>query len=254
MTTGMATLSKEEITRYDRQMLIDGWGETGQQRLKSSTVFVAGAGGLGSPVSIYLAVAGVGKIVICDADVVELSNLNRQILHPEGKLGEQKALSAGGSLRAFNSTIEVVTHAAYLDEGNIEGILAKPNLIVDCLDNFETRYLLNRYAIQNDIPMVHGAVWGMMGQLSFIHPPETPCLRCIFPKAPPKEVFPVVGAAPGVIGCMQAMEALKYLTGIGTNLKGKLLIFEGEDMSTTSLDVQRVPACPECGRLSPANS
>ena len=110
MTAGMATLSKEEITRYDRQMLIDGWGETGQQRLKSSTVFVAGAGGLGSPVSIYLAVAGVGKIVICDADVVELSNLNRQILHPEGKLGEQKAVSAGGSLRALNSTIEVVTH------------------------------------------------------------------------------------------------------------------------------------------------
>lgn len=250
---GMAGLSEDEKTRYDRQMLIDGWGETGQQRLKSSTVFVAGAGGLGSPVSIYLAVAGVGKIIICDADVVELSNLNRQILHPEGRLGLQKADSAEQSLRTLNSTVEIVTHAAYIDEVNIEGILAKPNLIMDCLDNFETRYLLNRYAIQNDIPMVHGAVWGMMGQLSFIHPPETPCLRCIFPKAPPKEVFPVVGAAPGAIGCMQAMEALKYLTGAGTNLKGKLLIFEGEDMSTTSLDVHRVPACPECGEEQGSN-
>jgi len=243
----MEALSEGERTRYDRQMLIDGWGEAGQQRLKSSTVFVAGAGGLGSPVSIYLAVAGVGKIVICDADVVELSNLNRQILHPEVRLGLQKVDSARQSLRALNSNVEIMTHAAYLDEDNIEGILEEPDLIVDCLDNFETRYLLNRYAIQYAIPMVHGAVWGIMGQLSFIHPPETPCLRCIFSKAPPKEVFPVVGATPGVIGCMQAMDALTYLTGVGTNLKGKLLIFEGEDMSSTSLDVQRVPACPDCG-------
>lgn len=254
MTSGMATLSEDEKTRYDRQMLIEGWGEAGQQRLKSSTVFVAGAGGLGSPVSIYLVAAGVGKITICDADVVELSNLNRQVLHSEERLGEQKAVSASQSLRALNSTIEIVTHAANLDEGNIERVLGNPDLVIDCLDNFESRYLLNRYAIRHGIPMVHGAVWGMMGQLSFIHPPETPCLQCIFPEAPPKEVFPVVGAAPGVIGCMQAMEALKYLTGIGATLKGKLLIFEGENMSITSLDVQRVPSCPCCGRLSPVNS
>ncbi|MCK5429099.1 MAG: HesA/MoeB/ThiF family protein [Anaerolineales bacterium] len=240
-------LDEHEKNRYDRQMLIDGWGEVGQQRLKSATVFVAGAGGLGSPVSIYLAVAGVGKIIICDADVVELSNLNRQILHPEERVSEQKAESAGKSLTALNPGVKIVPFAEYLNQDNIETILARPDLIVDCLDNFETRYLLNRYAIKQGIPFVHGAVWGMMGQLTFLQSPQTPCLRCIFPKTPPKQVFPVVGAAPGVIGCMQAMEALKFLTGIGTTLKGRLLIFDGEDMSYTSLDVRRVPSCPECG-------
>lgn len=247
MASGKEALGDYEKTRYDRQMLIEGWGEAGQQRLKMATVFVAGAGGLGSPVSIYLAIAGVGKIGVCDADVVELSNLNRQILHYEERLGEQKAVSAGRTLSALNPTIEIVTHAAYLNQNNVEEIIDKPDLIVDCLDNFETRYLLNSYACKLGIPMVHAAVWGMMGQVTFLHPPETPCLECIFPQAPPKEIFPVVGAAPGVIGCMQAMEGLKYLTGVGTNLKGKLLIFEGEDMCTTCLDVQRVPTCPVCG-------
>ena len=125
----------------------------------------------------------------------------------------------------------------------------RPDIIVDCLDNFETRYLLNTYCIQNKIPLVHGAIWGMMGQVTFVYPPETPCLKCLFPEPPPKEIFPVVGATPGIIGCVQAMEALKYLTGVGTCLKGRLLIFDGEEMDFNSVNVKRSPSCPECGGL-----
>ena len=240
-------LGEAEKVRYGRQMLIDGWGEEGQLRVKSATVFIAGAGGLGSPLSMYLAVAGVGKIVLCDADEVELSNLNRQILHPEERLGWPKAESAQKTLYDLNPTVNVLSHTEHLDKDNIDRLVVTPDLIVDCLDNFETRYLLNEYCFEHKIPLVHGAVWGMMGQLTFLQPPETPCLKCIFPKAPPKEVFPVLGAAPGVNGCLQAMETLKFLTGIGANLKGKLLIFEGEDMSFTSMDVRRVATCPVCG-------
>ena len=248
------TLTDYDRTRYGRQMMIDGWGEEGQTKLKTSSVFIAGAGGLGSPVSIYLAVAGVGELRICDADRPELSNLNRQILHTDARIGELKAVSAEKTLRELNPTVRIVTYSEYLDEKSVERIVGKPDIVVDCLDNFETRYLLNSYCVKNNTPFVHGAIWGMIGQVTFLHPPETPCLECLVPEPPPKEVFPVVGVTPGVIGCIQAMEVLKFLTGVGTPLKGRLLVFDGEEMIFTSANVKRMPSCQECGSITDPNT
>lgn len=247
----MDRLTDYERTRYHRQMLVAGWGTAGQAKLKSCSVFIAGAGGLGSPVSIYLAVAGVGEIRICDADTVELSNLNRQILHTDASAGEPKVRSAAKRLGALNPTIQIATLAEYLDQDNVGRIVGQPDLVVDCLDNFETRYLLNAHCIRHHIPFVHGAVHGMMGQVTFLYPPETPCLRCIFLQAPPPETFPVVGATPGIIGSIQALEALKFLTGVGTNLKGRLLFFDGAGMTVAEVGVKRTPSCPDCGTLEP---
>jgi adenylyltransferase/sulfurtransferase len=245
----MHALTEQEATRYGRQMLIPGWGQAGQLRLKGASAFVAGAGGLGSPVAIYLAAAGVGEIRICDADVVELSNLNRQVLHPEDRIGESKAASAAQSLEALNSGIHIVPYSDYVDASNVAEVVGRPDIVVDCLDNYDTRYLINDYCLERGIPFLHGAIEGLMGQVTFLSPPETPCLRCIFPEAPPPRLFPVLGATPGVIGTIQAMEALKHLAGIGTTLKNRLLIFEGEDMTFTSIRIERSPACPACGRL-----
>jgi molybdopterin/thiamine biosynthesis adenylyltransferase len=245
----MNPLTDYDRTRYDRQMLIPGWGEQGQLRLESATVFIAGAGGLGSPVALYLAVAGVGTIVIADADTVELSNLNRQILHTDARIGEPKARSAHETLRQTNPTIKVVLYDEYLNESNLNQIVGQPDIVIDCLDNFPTRYLLNAYCAAHRIPFIHGAVHGLLGQVSFFSPPETPCLRCIFPEAPPKEKFPVLGATPGVIGSIQAMEALKYLSGTGSNLRGTLLFFDGTEMTFSTITTSRSPTCPDCAGL-----
>jgi molybdopterin/thiamine biosynthesis adenylyltransferase len=245
----MEKLTDYDKTRYDRQMLIHGWGEEGQARLKTSSVFIAGAGGLGSPTSIYLAVAGVGEIRICDADRIELSNLNRQILHPDARIGELKSASAAQTLTELNPTLKIVTYSDYLDEHNAGGLIGTPDIVVDCLDNFDTRYVLNAYCIKQNIPLVHGAIWGMMGQVTFVHPPETPCLKCIFPEPPPKDIFPVVGVTPGIVGSLQATEVLKHLTGVGTTLKGKLLIIDAEDMFFNPVKMDRQPSCPACGGL-----
>lgn len=243
----MAELTEYEKTRYDRQMMIFGWGEEGQTKLNASRVFIAGAGGLGSPVSIYLAVAGVGELRICDADRLELSNLNRQILHSDERVGEMKSVSAEKTLKTLNPKLNVVACSDYIDSDSIGRLAAKPDIIVDCLDNFETRYVLNAYCVANSIPLVHGAIWGMTGQVTFLHPPQTPCMKCLVPEPPPKELFPVVGVTPGVIGCIQAMETLKFLTGVGTTLKGRMLLFDGEEMIFHSVIVRRLPSCPECG-------
>lgn len=245
----MGRLSEEEMARYDRQMMIAGWGKEAQLGIKRSKVFVAGAGGLGSPVSIYLAVAGVGQISICDADRIELSNLNRQILHPSARIGQSKATSAGQTLRALNPEIEVIAISDYVDHDSVERIVGRPDAVVDCLDNYETRYLLSSYCLERDIPFVHGAIEGLLGQVTFLHPPRTPCLRCLFPEAPPRRPFPALGATPGVIGCIQAMEVLKYLSGVGETLSGRLLIFEGEEMVFTPIRVERTRGCPDCGHL-----
>ncbi len=242
----MTTLTAYDRARYTRQMQLEGWSEAGQEKLKGARVFVAGAGGLGSPVSIYLAAAGIGEIRICDSDRVDLSNLNRQILHDDTRIGELKAVSAKTSLNALNPAIHIVALPECLDESNVEQMVRGSDIIVDCLDNMETRHCLSRYSIRHRIPMVHGAIWGMTGQVSFLHPPETPCLRCLFPTPAPKEVFPVVGMTPGFIGCIQALEVVKYLTGIGNNLKGRLLVIEGIDMECQVLQVASNPECPDC--------
>lgn len=240
-------LTEQERERYGRQMLMEGWGEEGQQKLKSAKVFVAGAGGLGSPASIYLAVAGVGRIVVCDFDRAELSNLNRQILHGDERIGMRKTESAKTTLEGLNGSIEVEGLCARIEEENVDELVGEAQVIVDCMDNFPTRYVLNRCAKRKGIPLVHGAVWGWEGRLTFIQSPETPCLECMFPSAPPKEIFPVVGGVPGVVGCLQALEVVKYLTGSGENLRGKLLVWEGREMEFRSYRLAKDPECRVCG-------
>jgi adenylyltransferase/sulfurtransferase len=241
--------SEEEIKRYNRQMLMEGWGEETQKRLKKSTVFIAGAGGLGSPVSIYLAVAGIGNIRICDFDSPDWSNLNRQILHNHNRIGTNKALSAKETLAELNPDIKVTAFTDKIVEDNIDRLAGDADIILDCMDNFPTRYILNECAIRKGIPLIFGSIWGMEGRLSFINPPETPCLKCIYPEAPPSETFPVVGATPGVIGSLQALEAIKYLTGIGGNLKGKLMVWDGKRVEFKNFKAYKDPECPVCGRL-----
>lgn len=243
----MLSLTEKEQKRYHRQMLIPGWGEEGQQRLKKARVLVAGAGGLGSPLSIYLTVAGVGEITIVDKDVVDLSNLNRQILHGEADVGRPKVASAEESLAALNRDITIRPLHVTITEENVHQLAGEAQLIVDCMDNFPTRYLLNRAALDLQVPLVHGAIWGLEGQVTFIEPGQTPCLRCLFPEAPPAEVFPVAGVTPAGIACLQATEVLKYLVGVGDLLRNRLLLYNGLDMEFQTFKIQRDPRCPDCG-------
>jgi adenylyltransferase/sulfurtransferase len=242
-------LSAAECQRYARQMLIAGWGEATQRRLKASTVFVAGAGGLGSPVSFALALAGIGTIRICDFDAPELSNLNRQFLHDDSRLGMNKAESARQTLSRLNPHVQVEAITERIEDANVDRLVGDAALILDCMDNFPTRFALNRAAVRKGIPLVHGSIWGLEGRVSVFHAPETPCLACIFTEAPPREVFPVLGATPGITGTIQAMEAIKYLTGIGTLLKGRLLCCDYLDMRFFEVKIRRNPGCPVCSGL-----
>jgi adenylyltransferase/sulfurtransferase len=239
-------LSADELTRYQRQISIPGWGAEAQRRLKQSAVFLAGVGGLGSAAAIYLAAAGVGQLALCDFDRVEHSNLNRQILHDHSRVGMSKVASAQVSLARLNAAVEVLPLAAAITEENVDGLVGDACLIVDCLDNFETRYVLNSSAIRKGIPLVHASVSGLEGRLSFIHVPRTPCLRCTFPEGPPPVPVPVLGATPGVIGSLQAMEAVKYLANLGGNLLGRLLVWDGGTMEFLTLRTRRDPSCPLC--------
>jgi len=243
----MKRLESSEKERYHRQMLIPGWGEPGQEKLKNATVFIAGAGGLGSPVAIYLAVAGVGTLRICDCGEPELSNLNRQILHDDTRIGKSKALSAQQTLCRLNPDITVVPLAERITDVTVAELVGDADILVDCLDNFDTRHVLNRYAVKKHLPMVHAGVYGMHGQLLFIHPPETPCLWCMHAGSVPAALFPIVGATAGAMGCLEALETLKYLTGIGTNLKGQMLLWDGSTMEFTKLELKKLPDCPVCG-------
>ncbi len=240
-------LTDEELKRYHRQMLMDGWGQTTQEKLKNSTVFIAGAGGLGSPVSFYLAAAGIGHLLICDFDAPEMSNLNRQILHDHTRIGTNKAVSARMTLEKLNPHVKVTAITDKIVPENVDALVNDADIIVDCMDNFPTRFLLNQCAMRKKIPLVYGSIWGMDGRLSFIKSPETPCLNCIIAEPPPKEVFPVLGATPAVIGSLQAMETVKYLTGIGKNLKGRLLVWDGANTEFTTFTIFKDPLCPACG-------
>ncbi|MEK7475845.1 MAG: HesA/MoeB/ThiF family protein [Candidatus Coatesbacteria bacterium] len=240
-------LTTDDRTRYARQMLIKGWGEETQQRLANSTVFILGAGGLGSPAALYLAAAGVGRIVIADLDRIELSNLNRQILHTTAGLGTPKAASAATALSALNPGVRVVALAEEVTDANIDKLSDGAGVLLDCLDNFPTRYVLNRCAIRTKRPLIHAAVTGFEGRLTVIDPGVTPCLRCLFPEGPQPGVFPVVGTTPGVIGVLQAAEALKLLTGLGEPLRGQLLVYDGAAASFHQVTLAFDPACPDCG-------
>ncbi|MDP2940341.1 MAG: HesA/MoeB/ThiF family protein [Candidatus Omnitrophota bacterium] len=241
-------LTNLELKRYHRQMLLDDWGLKGQQKLKQACVFIAGAGGLGSPVAIYLAAAGVGRLRICDYDTLEVSNLNRQILHTHTRIGKYKALSAKITLKKINPHVKVEAFSNKIDEKSIAELVGGASVIIDCMDNFLTRYVLNEFAIKNRLLLVHGSIWGLEGRISAIHFPKTACLACIFPQQPPSGVFPVLGSTPGVIGCLQATEVIKYLVGIGKNLYNQLLIFDGSDMGFQRLTVKVDPNCAVCSK------
>lgn len=240
--------------RYTRQKLLPAWGEAVQQRLAGACVFVAGLGGLGSPAAFYLAAAGVGRLMLCDADTIQLHNLNRQILYEDSWIGQPKALHAAQVLGAFNPDITIEAHQELLTAENIARIAGSADVLIDCLDNFETRYLLNTYALQRHIPLVHAGLWGLVAQITFLQPPATPCLRCLVPQAPEKQPFPAVGALCGMAGSAQAAETLKYLGGFGSLLKGRLLIIDAEDMSFNEMYFKHDPACPDCSSFQAQHS
>jgi molybdopterin-synthase adenylyltransferase len=242
-------LSERERERYKRQMML--FGDEGQERLKKAHIFIAGAGGLGSPVSLYLAVAGIGTITIVDMDVVDQTNLNRQILHTDSDVGKKKTVSAEEKLAAINPDITIHAIDTRIDESNAARLIGNADGIVDAMDNYPTRYLLNDVAIHNNIPLFHGAIRGFYGQATTIIPGKTPCLKCIFPKAPPKEVFPVVGATPGVIGTVQATEVIKYFLQSGDLLTNRLFIWDGLAGRADEIHAERMPCCPACGHLTP---
>jgi molybdopterin/thiamine biosynthesis adenylyltransferase/rhodanese-related sulfurtransferase len=248
------TLAPQQQQRYSRHLLIPEVGEAGQLKLLDSRVLLIGAGGLGSPASLYLAAAGIGKLGIVDADVVDASNLQRQVIHATDRLGEPKVASAKRSLEALNPDVEVVPYEERLTSENIDRILDDGwDVIVDGADNFPTRYLLNDASIWHGIPVVHGSIYRFEGQVTVFNPGEGPCYRCLFPTPPPPELAPscaeggVLGVLPGIIGSLQANEALKLMLGEGDPLVGRLLLFDALETAFTEVALRRDPACPVCG-------
>src|SRR4051794_2824723 len=248
------SLGPAQRARYSRHILIPEIGETGQLKLLESRVLLIGAGGLGSPASLYLAAAGVGTIGIVDADIVDESNLQRQIVHSLDRLGEPKVDSARRTLEGLNPDVTVKTYRERLTSENIDRILGEGwDLIVDGADNFPTRYLVNDASVWHDIPVVHGSIYRFEGQVTVFKPHEGPCYRCLFPQPPPPELAPscseggVLGVLPGIIGSIQANEALKLAAGIGEPLVGRLLLFDALEESFTEVALKRDPDCPVCG-------
>lgn len=242
-------LSTDQTERYVRQTGLRGWGVEGQERLLASRVFVAGLGGLGCPAAVYLTLAGVGELVVCDGDTVERSNLNRQFLYTMDDLTKPKAPIAAAALRRLNPDIKVTPVFAEIDRSTALQLIEGADLVLDCLDNPETRVALNRAAIAAGIPMVYAAVAEYTGYLSFLNPPATPCLECFVGGTRPAVDPPVPGCTSGMLGALESMEALKFLTGTGETLAGRLLVIEGAVPSFDVIDIARDPDCPACGRL-----
>jgi sulfur-carrier protein adenylyltransferase/sulfurtransferase len=248
-------LDGEKRQRYSRHILIPEVGEEGQLKLLDSRVLLLGAGGLGSPAALYLAAAGVGRIGIVDDDRVDASNLQRQVLHSTASLGELKAESAKRTLEELNPDIDVVPYIERLNSENVERILADGwDVIVDGTDNFPTRYLINDAAVWHNIPLVHGSIYRFEGQATvFDTKAGGPCYRCLFPQPPPPELAPscaeggVLGVLPGIIGSLQASEALKLCLGIGEPLVGRLLLFDALATEFSEVKLRRDPNCPVCG-------
>ena len=250
MSPGSITLNDNERIRYLRQMAIDGFGETAQRSLKDATVTVMGVGGLGSPVSLYLTAAGVGRLILVDFQAPELSNLNRQVLHWEDdvKNGTMKAISGANKLRAMNSGTEVVPKMAKIGTDDLCRVVEDSTVIVDCLDNFDARKLLNVHCVKEGVPFVHAAVEGFSGQLTVIVPGRTPCLDCLFPRSPARRpLIPIIGFTAGVFGCMEAAEAVKLITGIGEPLAGRMLVGDLSNNYWETIEVERNERCPICG-------
>ncbi len=247
------TLSPEQRNRYQRHLLLPEVGEAGQQKLLESRVLLLGAGGLGSPAALYLAAAGVGTIGIIDMDVVDDSNLQRQILHNLDRIGDRKVDSAKKTLTLLNPDVDVVTYDVRLGADNVLDIIDGYDVIVDGTDNFPTRYLVNDASLLKRIPVVHGSIFRFEGQATVFKPYDGPCYRCFIPEPPPAELAPscaeagVLGVLPGIIGSIQAMEAIKLLLGLGDSLSGRLLAYDALEQSFRTFKLPRDPDCPACG-------
>jgi sulfur-carrier protein adenylyltransferase/sulfurtransferase len=248
------SLDAEKRSRYSRHILIPEVGVEGQLKLLQSRILLIGAGGLGSPASLYLAAAGVGTLGIVDDDRVDASNLQRQIAHSTQTLGDWKADSAKATIEALNPDVNVILYKERLTSENIDRILADGwDVIVDGADNFPTRYLVNDAAVFHDIPLVHGSIYRFEGQASVFKPHDGPCYRCLFPQPPPPELAPscaeggVLGVLCGIIGSLQANEALKLALGIGESLSGRLLLFDALSTEFSEVTLRRDPNCPVCG-------
>ncbi len=247
------TLSQEQLNRYSRHLIIPEVGEKGQAKLLDTRVLMLGAGGLGSPAAYYLAAAGVGTIGIIDSDVVDRSNLQRQILHTDDRVGMAKVDSAEKTIKALNPDVEVVKYQDWLSSQNALEIFEGWDIVVDGGDNFATRYLVNDACVHLGIPNVHGSVYRFEGQVTSFVPGQGPCYRCLYPEPPPPELAPscqeagVLGVLPGIIGLLQAIEVIKLAAGIGEPLAGRLLTFDGMKTSFRELKLRRDPECSMCG-------
>ncbi|WP_222916399.1 molybdopterin-synthase adenylyltransferase MoeB [Natrinema sp. SYSU A 869] len=251
-------LNATQLDRYSRHVIMDEIGPEGQQRLLEGSVLVVGAGGLGSPAIQYLAAAGVGRLGIVDDDVVERSNLQRQIVHGDADVGRPKVESAADYVAALNPDIDVETHEVRVTADTVDDLVTEYDVVLDASDNFATRYLLNDHCVLTETPLFHGAIYRFEGQItSFTNErggdDSPPCYRCIFPEAPEPGTVPdcattgVLGVLPGTVGCIQATEVVKYLLGKGELLEGRLLMYDAMDMSFEEVPVRPNPACPVCG-------
>jgi molybdopterin/thiamine biosynthesis adenylyltransferase/rhodanese-related sulfurtransferase len=256
-TVNASGLSKEQRMRYSRHTLLPEVGVEGQVKLLNSKILLLGAGGLGAPSALYLAAAGIGKIGIVDDDVVDESNLQRQVIHNTERVGIPKTASAKLTIQALNPDVEVVEYNTRLDASNILDLIEPYDIIVDGADNFPTRYLLNDASVRLNKPVVSASILGFEGQISTFLPHEGPCYRCLYPVPPPPELAPscgangVLGVMAGVMGLLQANEVIKLAAGIGEPLVGRLLLYESLSTSFTELKVKRDPACPICGDEAP---
>ncbi|MDQ2050530.1 molybdopterin-synthase adenylyltransferase MoeB [Natronolimnohabitans sp. A-GB9] len=253
-------LDATQLDRYSRHVIMDEIGPEGQQRLLEGSVLVVGAGGLGSPAIQYLAAAGVGRLGIVDDDVVERSNLQRQIVHGDGDVGRPKVESAADYVTALNPDVDVETHETRITADNVADLVSQYDIVLDASDNFGTRYLLNDHCVLTGTPLSHGAIYRFEGQVTTFtnergsdSDESPPCYRCIFPEAPEPGTVPdcattgVLGVLPGTVGCIQATEVVKYLLGKGELLEGRLLMYDAMDMSFETVDVLANPSCPVCG-------
>lgn len=245
-------LSAEQRTRYHRHLLIPEVGSEGQQRLLESRVLLLGAGGLGSPVALYLAAAGVGTIGVVDMDVVDESNLQRQIIHNTARVGWKKVDSAAEAIRSLNPDVTVVTHDLRLDATNVVDLLSQYDIVVDGADNFPSRYLLNDASLLTGTPVVHGSIFRFDGQVTVFKPHDGPCYRCFLSEPPPAELAPscaeagVLGVLPGIVGSIQAVETIKQILGIGESLSGRLLTYDALEQDFRTYKIRRDPNCPAC--------